>query len=370
VIRRRLAIFSPGGIGSGAFSQGLPAIGSVVAGLADRFDVTFFSLAAVDPGFAPVGFRVSAPSGAADASRRRWPSLARRFAAEHLRARYDRMLCLWGYPVGAFAVGLARLWRVPAAVVLLGAETADVPQISYGQMRRPLTRRLVLETCKRADALIAVSRQQLQSLAARGLSRPDARVVPIGAEAHLFPYVPRTRTPPLKILHVANLTEVKDQETLLRAFARVRAATEARLRIVGDGSLRPALEALIRRLGIEGAVDLTGTAPFASMPEHYRWADLFLLTSLSEGQNRALTEAAMSGVLQVSTPVGHITELGEAMAVVVRAGDPQNIADRILEIAADPPGWDRRVQAARAWAAAHDMRWTVDRLTQILTELP
>ncbi len=371
--RKRLAIFAPGGIGVGLFSQGQPALGSLVASLAERFDVTFYSLAPVNPGFAPEGFRLRATSVTADVKGARWLDLARRFVADHLTARYDRMLSLWGYPIGAFVVGLSRTLGVPAAVMLLGAETADVPAIGYGHLGQPLSRRLVIETCRRADALVAVAQSQLDALARCGFARPDDHVVPIGAEAALFPFEARPRTEPftkpLKILHVGNLTAVKDQATLLRAFARLPAPLGARLRIVGEGSLRGALVALIRELGLDGAVELTGAVPFGEMPNHYRWADMFVLTSLSEGQNRSLTEAAMCGVLQVSTPVGHIADLGETVAVVVRASDPQHVADRIVGIAGDADGWGRRVRAARGWAATHDMAWTVDRLGAILEGL-
>jgi glycosyltransferase involved in cell wall biosynthesis len=380
MIRKRLAIFSPGGIGGGAFAQGLPALGSLVAGLAAAFDVTFYSLTSVDPGFSPpAGYRVRAPSATVDAVAGaikgvRWGEMARRFLADHLAARYDRLLSFWGYPVGAFVVGLSRTLRVPAAVMLLGAETADVPAIGYGHLARPLSRRLVIETCRRAGALVAVSRYQLEVLAAHGFSRPDAHVVPIGAEADLFPFEVNkgnasSRTAPLKILHVGNLTAVKDQATLLRAFALLRGRIDARLRIVGEGSLRGDLETAIGALGIADTVEMTGAVPFAAMPDHYHWADMTALTSLSEGQNRSLTEAAMCGVLQVGTPVGHLADLGEAAAVLVRAGDPQNVADRIVEIAGDAAGWRRRVSAASAWAGAHDMDWTVDRMTEILEGL-
>ena len=372
--RKRLAIFAPGGIGTGAFSQGLPALGSLVASLAERFEVTFYSLSPVNPGFAPAGFSLRAPSVTVDFKAARWLDLARRFLADHLTARYDRLLSFGGYPIGAFVVGLARTVRVPAAVMLLGAETADVPSIGYGHLGQPLSRKLVIETCRRANALVAVAQSQLDALARCGFARPDDQVVPIGAEATLFPFEPKPRTKPvgkpLKILQVGNLTGVKDQATLLRAFARLPPALDARLRIVGHGSLRGELVALIHELGLDSAVELTGAVPFAEMPSHYRWADMFVLTSLSEGQNRALTEAAMCGVLQVSTPVGHIADLGETVAVVVRAGDPGHVADRIVAMAGDADGWGRRVRAARGWAATHDLAWTVERLSAILEEMP
>src|SRR5450755_1271826 len=110
MIRKRLAILSPGGIGHGAFSQGQPAIGSLVASLAERFEVTYYSLAPVDRGFAaPAGYRLRAPSAAVDAIHvkgLRWGEMTRRFLADHLASRYDRLLSFWGFPMGAVAVGL------------------------------------------------------------------------------------------------------------------------------------------------------------------------------------------------------------------------------------------------------------------------
>jgi hypothetical protein len=40
--KKRLAIFAPGGIGMGIFSQGVPAIATLVSRLAERFDLTFY----------------------------------------------------------------------------------------------------------------------------------------------------------------------------------------------------------------------------------------------------------------------------------------------------------------------------------------
>jgi glycosyltransferase involved in cell wall biosynthesis len=299
----------------------------------------------------------------------RWLALAARFAADRAAGRYDALLSLWGYPMGAFAVALAAVARIPAAVILLGAETADLPAIGYGHLREAATRRRLLWTCRRAAALIAVSRSQLDRLAVHGLRRGDARVIPIGAEAERFRFEPKAPGHALRILHVANLTAVKDQATLLRAFALLRAKRDARLRIVGEDNLAGEVQRLAWALGLGTDVEFTGAVPYGEMPAHYRWADVCVSTSLSEGQNRALTEAAMAGVLVVATPVGHIRDLGEQGAVLVKAGDPADVAARIDEIAGDGAGWRRRVEAARSWAAAHDMDWTSARIGEIIEGL-
>jgi glycosyltransferase involved in cell wall biosynthesis len=344
----------------------------MVERLAERFDLTFYSLASVDPGYQPKGFRLRAalPRSADREWRgRRWGALIGRFVADHARRPYDVTLSLWGYPVGTAAVAISALARRPSAVMLLGAETASVPQIDYGQMRRSLSRRLVLLTCARADALIAVSQQQLGALAQHGLHRRESHLIPIGAEKELFPFEPKTPDGTLKILHVANLTLVKDQATLVRAFALVSKELDARLRIVGSDFLEGAIHNLVRDLGLADRVELVGPVPFGSMPAHYRWSDIAMLTSLSEGQSRFLTEAAMSGVLVVSTPAGHISELGEAAAVVINPGEPQDAAKKIVAAARDRTGWEARVANARAWASAHDMAWTVERVTDVLQRL-
>jgi glycosyltransferase involved in cell wall biosynthesis len=343
--------------------------------LAKRFAVTFYSLAGANPDFRPDGFRLRAPPAPvvrAGVRGSRWLALAGLFGADQVGGhRCDAVLSFWGYPMGAFAVGLARMARRPAIVMLLGAETADLPAIHYGHLGRPVARRLLFGACARAASLIAVSRYQLERLEARGFSRPDAHVIPIGPEANQFPFVAKRPGTPVRILHVSNLTAVKDQGTLVRAFARLRSlGVDAKLRIVGEDNLGGEIQRLTDAVGVRNDVEFTGAVPYAEMPAHYRWADIALSTSLSEGQNLGLTEAAMSGVLVVGTPVGHLHDLGDEAAVLVKAGDPEDVARRIAAIVGDAPGWQRRVNAARAWASAHDMGWTIDRIGEIIDGLP
>jgi len=117
---------------------------------------------------------------------------------------------------------------------------------------------------------------------------------------------------------------------------------------------------------VEEHVEFVGPVPYVAIPAQYRWADMFVLTSLSESQNSALTEAAMSGVLQVSTPVGHVNDFGEAAAVVVRMSDPVDLAARIRAIVDDRAEWERKVAHAQAWAVSHDLRWTIERFTAVV----
>jgi glycosyltransferase involved in cell wall biosynthesis len=267
--------------------------------------------------------------------------------------------------MGLFVVALAKLVRRPSVITVLGAEAASVPSIGYGFLRQPTTRRLVLQTCAHASAVVVLSSGQRETLWRHGLRR-GVDVIPFGVDRATFKPQRKPRLPPLKLLNVANLTEVKDQATLLRAFALLRRDVDVRLRFVGPDHMNGALQRLAHELGLQEHVEFVGPVPYPEVPSHYRWADIFIMTSLSEGQCVALTEAAMSGVLLVSTPVGCITDLGESGAVIVRMRDPADLALKVRAIVADREQWDRKVASARAWAESHDLRWTVERLTAVI----
>jgi glycosyltransferase involved in cell wall biosynthesis len=107
---------------------------------------------------------------------------------------------------------------------------------------------------------------------------------------------------------VGRLNEVKRQDLLLRAFARVRTdCPAARLLLVGDGPMRGELEGLAASLGAAGAVHFAGYQP---QPERYlRVMDVFALTSRMEGLPLAILEAWAAGLPVVATSVGGVPDL-------------------------------------------------------------
>jgi len=371
-MNRRLAIFSVGGLGVGAFAEGQPTMTKIVLGLARALEVTFYSLVPTASDFEPSTYRLRSPSKKVAESSIKgalWLALARSFQADHRATPYDALLSMWGYPMGTFVVALSRLSRRPSAAVFLGSELARVPEAGYGALRRPVARRLVQATCKGLTAAILCSRWQLHALDDVGAGRENAHLIPWGADKRLFRFEPKTFVSPLKIVHVANLSPVKDQATLVKAFAILRERMSAKLRIVGGDFMRGSIHALVRRLRLSDDVEFTGSVRHSAVYSHYRWADMCVQTSLSEGQNGAVTEAMMCGVLVVSTPVGIAADLGEDSVVTVQKGDPYDVAGKIQAIARDPAEWKSKVQRAREWTESHDLDWTIDRLTHLLRHL-
>ena len=128
---------------------------------------------------------------------------------------------------------------------------------------------------------------------------------------------------------VGRLTEAKNHALLLDAMSLVVKNRKARLLIIGEGHLRPALEKQIKALGLENCVSLVG---FILNPVSWiSKADVFVLSSNYEGFGIVLVEALAAGTTIVSTdcdygpdeilndkygylvPVGNAVELGRKM---------------------------------------------------------
>ena len=202
--------------------------------------------------------------------------------------------------------------------------------------KRPLER-LVART---EDVATANSRAVRDAAVERVPSRrAHFRVIPPGVAAPKLRGEPKITT----AVMVGRLHPVKDHETAVRAWRRVRAVhPEATLTIVGDGPEQSALERLVRHLGLETSVSLVGEGDPAP---HLYGAGLYLSTSTAEGFSRALLEALAVGLPIVCTPAGGAAELpGEAVRLVP-PGDEVSIGASLVELLADP---SRRARMRRA----------------------
>jgi glycosyltransferase involved in cell wall biosynthesis len=168
--------------------------------------------------------------------------------------------------------------------------------------------------------------------------------------------------PPV-ILGAGRLTEQKDFATLLRAFAAVRKQRAARLMILGEGTLRPALTQLARELALGEVFALPGHVenPYAYMAR----ANLFVLSSRWEGSPNVLTEALALGTPVVATdcPSGPREILrGGAVAPLVPVGDAQALSAAMLSVLDQAPPPD----TLRAAAGEYTLDASAQRYLQVL----
>jgi glycosyltransferase involved in cell wall biosynthesis len=279
----------------------------------------------------------------------------------HRRRPFDVLHALWAHEPGFLATSAGRLTGTPVVVSVLGGELADIPEIDYGGRRGPLNRRLVRRALRGA-ARVTVGSRFLADLATRS-GQWDARfrLWPLGVDStRFFPGPPSSAEPVLDgrpvLLNVGSLVPVKDHATLLRAFvpARDRLA-EARLHLVGDGPERGRLESLARDLGVGDAVRVHGALAHDRLPDVYRQADLFVVSSRFESQGMAVLEAAACGCPVAGTAVGVLPELATSG---VTAGDVEGLSEAMVQAVerspvnrgARPPGFEDRYGLAAAVA--------------------
>ena len=106
---------------------------------------------------------------------------------------------------------------------------------------------------------------------------------------------------------VGRLDSQKDPLLLLTAFTLARRRDRSlHLVIVGDGALRPKVEAYIAEQNMVQHVTLLGAKRPAEIADILRGSDLFVLSSAYEGMPIAVLEALATGLPVVSTNVGEI----------------------------------------------------------------
>lgn len=368
----RIGLVVPGGVDRSGRERVIPALLWLVERLAARHDVVVFALGQEDePGEWPLlGARVV---DLGRAPRRQLPGfgvlarvgqLSRALGRE---APFDVVHAFWASPCGFLAIAAAPR-RTPVVVSLGGGELAGIPEIGYGCSLVARERWKVRLALRRAAAVTAASAPMLRAAAAAGV---EAALVPLGVEtAGFLPRVPpggeKSGDGVFRLLHVGSLNRVKDQATLLHAFALARRRVPAlRLDVVGEDTLSGRVQELAARLGLLEAVTFHGWLPTDEVRPLFARADLLVVSSLHEAGPVALVEAAACGVPAVGTAVGHVAEGSGVRSLAVPVGSPEALAGAIVTLATDAGLRERMGTAALAWARENDADRTAERFEEL-----
>ncbi|MEX0669113.1 MAG: glycosyltransferase [Pirellulales bacterium] len=250
----------------------------------------------------------------------------------------------------AFAARLAGVPRLCAHVGNPPPATARFKMALLVQLGRPFTHRLLC--CSRSVARACRGAYSLRAAETRTVANA-CDLEQLTAAKALAMDVPENPTPLLAM--VARLEAHKDQPTLLRAVALLRdQGLPLRLWLIGDGSCRPQLQALIETLGLAAQVQLLGTR--RDIPQLLAQLDLFVFAAgPDEGFGIALAEAMAAGVPVVATAVPACCALlaGGRCGLLAQPASPPALAAAIRAVLADPAGARRRAAAARRRALRH-----------------
>ena len=133
------------------------------------------------------------------------------------------------------------------------------------------------------------------------------------------------------LLAVGRLAARKGHGALLTSFAKVREQTDAKLVIVGRGSLRKKLSRLSRRLGISEHITIESGMNFEELAELYRCCDATIYPSYYEGQGLIPLESMSSGTPVITVDHGPLPEMVDnSVGGLFKMGDTSSMAETIL----------------------------------------
>jgi glycosyltransferase involved in cell wall biosynthesis len=239
------------------------------------------------------------------------------------------------YPVDAF-VYFAVLRRLVSIRLVLSVHGADLFPDGRPWRRYPRSLGLLISA---ADALVAPSRAFLDdTLGVFPAAARKAVVVHNGVDLDELQRSDGTMaTEQWKpyILCIAAHNEKKAIDVLLKAFARLMSGPRGlRLLLVGDGPLRPQLEALARSLGLEDRVAFLGSRERADVARLLQDCTLLVLPSRSEPFGIVVAEALACRKPVVASAVGGIPEIIESgrTGVLVEPDDPDALAEALARV--------------------------------------
>jgi glycosyltransferase involved in cell wall biosynthesis len=248
--------------------------------------------------------------------------------------------------------------------------------------RRALFIALERLTAPLADALIVVTRRDVEKGLDAGIGRPDQyhlirsaisfdRFDPAQVDRHAVRAELGIPADAPVLGNVGRFSPQKNPLDWVRVAGQVgRAIPECRFLLVGDGTLRPQVEAALAEEGIAGRTLLTGLR--RDVPRMMAAMDVFLLTSLWEGLPRVIPQA-----MSMRVPV--IANRADGTAEAITHGetgylcDPEDLDTHVtycLELLRDPERRREIGRRGRAWATREfDVRHMVAQIAKLYDQL-
>jgi glycosyltransferase involved in cell wall biosynthesis len=212
-----------------------------------------------------------------------------------------------------------------------------------------------------ADLVTVNSQAMAESLGDRQLPIRSSKVVKNGVDADLFRPCEDWPADDGYVLFVGRLVKQKGVEYLLRAvyYAQQR-LPDIRLKVVGDGELRPMLERLCKNFLISDKVEFLGWKEGAELVRLYQKARVVVVPSIYEPFGMTAIEALACQRPVVASKVDGLGDLIEdgVTGYRVAPGKPLDLAQWIMTLLSDPGLRERMGEAGRRFVVDNGYNWT------------
>lgn len=171
-----------------------------------------------------------------------------------------------------------------------------------------------------------------------------------------------------KLITACRLEPNKGVETVLESFPKVlEKYPQARLEIVGGGTLLEVLRKQAERAGLRDKVTFYGKVTQQKVCELLREAHVFCYPTNSDGFPKVVLEALAAGLPIITTRVSVLPQLVKAgNGVLLEKATPENLAKAVGEICADSVEYERMSEKSLATAANYSLEKWRETIGEIL----
>jgi len=253
-------------------------------------------------------------------------------------------------PGGLIGAITRKITSKPLVVTVHGYDITCIRNIGYGLICNPFLRNIVKKTLKSVDKVIAVSKSVKKMIIQLRIRDSKIKVIYNGIDLKRFcqsrEILERSNILKYKknwtnkriLLNVGSLVPVKGQKYLIEAMRDViKEFPNSMLLICGDGPLKKPLHELVKRFDLQDYVKFMGEIRREDMPLYYAIADVFLLSSLIEGQSISLLEAMAFSKPIIASEVGGIPEIITTgrTGLLIEKQSPKKLAQAICMVLRD-----------------------------------
>jgi glycosyltransferase involved in cell wall biosynthesis len=285
--------------------------------------------------------------------------------AQHARLKLARDLIAEKITVAHSFDFYSNLMLIPTAR-LTGVPVVIGSQRQIGDLLTPLqslAQRIVFRLC---DRVVCNSHAAAERLISRGLSLGKITIIPNGLPEAAFSETRASLPPSGGIQRVGLIARmnspVKNHAGFLRAAAQLsHRCSKVEFLLVGDGPLRPELEALAAHLGLGSRVKFVGERQ--DIPGLLASMDVSVVFSHSESLSNVALESMAAGVPVVATRVGGNPEIvrDRETGLLVSPGDEEGLTGALEQLITQASLRATLGQNARKFASSN---FTMDRVTR------
>jgi phosphatidylinositol alpha-1,6-mannosyltransferase len=258
------------------------------------------------------------------------------------------------FPFGMIGGRLAKTFKLPFYLTVqnpvaykeeLVLKTKLIPQFIKNGIQEIL-KPTATYSLKRCDLAACVSKYSEDKSKLLGAKR--TAIVPNGFDQKRFQPHPNQPKNEFWITTTSTLIPRNGIDTLVEGFGILSSSHDnIRLKIAGEGPMRPMLDNLVKKYDIADKVEFLGTLRHDEIPKLLNKSHLFVRPSRFEGFGVSFIEAMACGIPVVTCPRGGITDFvtQDVTGKLVEPDDPSALSHAMNELIENP---DKREQLANA----------------------